>query len=443
MRWFGSPMTTVTRFIVALAVGGVSCISGAKGTADADLRERPAVDLIFSAFEDHPLVGLSEGAGHGQLETRDFFTTLIRDSRFPHTVRNILIEFGNARYQQVMDRYVSGEPITRDELRHVWEDTTQVSGVWTAQMYEQMLAEVRSVNERLPSSLRTRVLLGDPPIDWTTVTSPADEDMNDWRDAHFAHVIEREVMRRQERALILIGGAHIGRKVVFPNSLIHLLDSRYPGQTWVVGMLDSGRVDPQISVRLQGWTLPAGLPVRDTWLGKMDVRQIGFGLSTGIVQDDVDALLLLTAALPRPSDSSALEPKYGLELARRRALARTTLPFRGAKIRFEENRAMFAAGADEPLEAVLNELQRDRGLRLLVKAFADRAESNAAALSTRRAELVIDWLVARGVDRQRLNPNGCGALRPLDFGQTAEGRAMNRRAELVRFAPTAGCEPPW
>ena len=436
-------MNTMTRFIVALAVGGVSCISGVKGTADADLRERPAVDLILSAFEEHPLVGLSEGAGHGQLETRDFFSTLIRDSRFPRTVRNIVIEFGNARYQHVMDRYVSGEPVSRDELRHVWEDTTQVSGVWSAQMYEQMLVEVRSVNVGLPSSLRIRALLGDPPIDWRTVTSPADEDMTDWRDAHFAHVIDREVMRRHERALILIGGAHISRKVVLPNSLIHLLDSRYPGQTWVVGMLDSGRVDPQISARLQGWSLPAGMSVRDTWLGKMDVKQIGFGLSMGIVQDDVDALLLLTAAPPRPSDSAALDPKYGLELARRRALAQTTLPFRGAQIRFEENRAVFTASADEALEAVLKELQRDRGLTLLVKAFADRAESNAAALSTRRAEVVVDWLAARGVERQRLNPKGCDALRPLDFGRTAEGRAMNRRAELVRFRPTAGCEPPW
>ncbi len=72
---------------------------------------------------------------------------------------NILIEFGNARFQPVIDRYVSGEPVTRDELRHVWEDTTQVSRVWLAHMYEQMLAEVRSVNAALPPSLRIRVLL--------------------------------------------------------------------------------------------------------------------------------------------------------------------------------------------------------------------------------------------------------------------------------------------
>src|SRR5262249_40594434 len=137
------------------------------------------------------------------------------------------------------------------------------------------------------------------------------------------------------------------------------------------------------------------------------------------------------------------DPTYGPELGRRRALATATLPFRGARIRFEESLAVFAADADEPLQAVLKELLRDRGLRLLVKAFADRAESDAVALSTRRAERGGDWLATRSVERGRLIPKGCGARRPLNFGATVADRAMNRRAELVRLTPTAACEPPW
>jgi hypothetical protein len=88
-------------------------------------------------------VAVSDSAGHGQVETRNFFAALIRDRRFAPTVRNVVIEFGNARYQTVMDRYVAGGPVTRGELRHVWEDTTQVSGVWSLPMHEQMLADVR------------------------------------------------------------------------------------------------------------------------------------------------------------------------------------------------------------------------------------------------------------------------------------------------------------
>ena len=187
-------MNATPTFIVVLAVCTTTCVPVAHEGRNTDLQPRHAVDLIVRAFEDHPVVALSEGAGHGQLDTLEFFTTLIRDKRLPGTLQNIVVEFGNARYQAVMDRYVAGEVVARDELRHVWEDTTQVSGIWSLPMYERMFAEVRAVNEALPAPLRIRVLLGDPPIDWSTVTGPADEDMNDWRDAHFAHVVEREVI---------------------------------------------------------------------------------------------------------------------------------------------------------------------------------------------------------------------------------------------------------
>jgi outer membrane protein OmpA-like peptidoglycan-associated protein len=420
-----------------------ACTSSVDAKSDPDVIWRPAIDLVFSAFERYRLVAVSEGAGHGQLETRDFVAALIRDRRFAPTVRNLVIEFGNARYQAVVDRYLTGGPVTQDQLRHVWEDTTQISGVWSLPMYEQMLADVRSVNEDLPPAKRIRVIAGDPPIDWRAVTSPADEDMNDWRDAHVAHVIEREVMRQGERALILIGGAHISRKVIFPNSLIHLLDLRFPGQTWVAGVLDLERIESEIASRLGATAVPAGASVRNTWLGKLDVHRIGFNLSIGDVQDNVDALLLLSASRLHAQSPTPLRPTYERELMRRRALADGTLPLRGAKIRFREHVAEFEADADEPLQIVLTELRRNRGLRVLVKAFADGTEFDADALSLRRANLVVDWLTARGVQRKRLMPKGCGARRPLTLGNTALERAMNRRAELVRLAPTAACDPPW
>ena len=46
-------------------------------------------------------------------------------------------------------------------------------------MYEEMLRAVRDVNLTLAPERRLRVWLGNPPIDWDAVTSPADEDMND------------------------------------------------------------------------------------------------------------------------------------------------------------------------------------------------------------------------------------------------------------------------
>jgi outer membrane protein OmpA-like peptidoglycan-associated protein len=436
-------MRAASTITTAVAILTTACLAAGSHKQRGALQQQPAIDLILNAFETHPLVGLSEGAGHGQLDTRDFFITLVRDPRFVRSVQTIVVEFGNARYQPVMDRYLSGEAVTRDELRPVWENTTQVSGVWSLPMYERMFAEVRSVNASLPASHRLRVLLGDPPIDWSAVTSPADEDMNDWRDAHFAHIVSREVVSQRKKALLLIGGAHLGRRVIFPNSLIHLLDLKFPHHTWVIGVLDPSRVDRDVAQQLRGWTAPAGAAVRGSWLGGLDVRRIGFDLSRGVVEDDIDGFLILSSALPRQDQALPDDPLYAVELGRRRALAQATLPFRGAQIRFDESVADFAAGAQTPLEAVVKELLRDRELRLLVKAFANRAEPEPMALSTRRATRVVDWLVDRGIGRDRLVPRGCGTLRPLNFENTPADRDVNRRAELVRLTPTAGCEPPW
>jgi outer membrane protein OmpA-like peptidoglycan-associated protein len=436
-------MSPHLRLVVVAALGIAACSSSTDERRGTDLEWRPAIAAIAGAFERYPLVALSEGAGHGQLETRDFFAALIRDRRVTQAVRNIVIEFGNARHQALLDRYVSGGTVARDDLRHVWEDTTQVSGIWSLPMYEQMLADVRSVNEGLPPAERIRVIAGDPPIDWRAVTSPADEDMNDWRDAHFAHVIEREVRRKGERALILIGGAHVSRKVMFPNSLIHLLDARFPGQTWVIGVLDLEQIEPGIQARLRPGEAPASTPVRDTWLGKLDAKQVGFHLSTAKFEDNVDAVMALTVSSLHGESPVPLDPAYERELTRRRLLADATLPFRGARIRFKEGAASFESDAGEPLQLVLSELLRDRELRVLVKAHSDATEADVDGLSLKRANLVADWLAARGVERARLIPKGCGAQRPLTFGDTAVDRAKNRRAELVRLAPTAACEPHW
>ena len=54
-------------------------------------------------------------------------------------------------------------------------------------------------------------------------------------------------------------------------------------------------------------------------------------------------------------------------------------------------------------------------------------------LSERRSAAVREALVARyGVDGGRLTPRGFGASRPKDRNDTREGRARNRRVELVR-----------
>src|SRR3712207_8541108 len=55
-------------------------------------------------------------------EIHDFVWSVLRHPSFPEKVDALVVEFGNARYQDVIDRYVAGEDVPRAELVRVWRD---------------------------------------------------------------------------------------------------------------------------------------------------------------------------------------------------------------------------------------------------------------------------------------------------------------------------------
>ncbi|HEX5553495.1 MAG TPA: OmpA family protein, partial [Chitinophagaceae bacterium] len=52
-------------------------------------------------------------------------------------------------------------------------------------------------------------------------------------------------------------------------------------------------------------------------------------------------------------------------------------------------------------------------------------------LSGQRAQAVVDYLVSKGITASRLSAKGYGASHPIASNETEEGRALNRRTELV------------
>ena len=73
--------------------------------------------------------------------------------------------------------------------------------------------------------------------------------------------------------------------------------------------------------------------------------------------------------------------------------------------------------------------------RIRVTGHTDNQGSKEAntTLSLRRATAVVNWLVGRGVKRPRLEAIGAGDANPVASNDSEEGRAKNRRIELVKI----------
>src|SRR6266545_5439129 len=65
-----------------------------------------AITGLLAACATHQLVALGEA--HWLQQEADFIAHLFQHPNFPSTVQVIVVEFGNAYYQPVIDRFVAG-----------------------------------------------------------------------------------------------------------------------------------------------------------------------------------------------------------------------------------------------------------------------------------------------------------------------------------------------
>jgi OOP family OmpA-OmpF porin len=102
-------------------------------------------------------------------------------------------------------------------------------------------------------------------------------------------------------------------------------------------------------------------------------------------------------------------------------------------IEFEPASTVLAAGGKEKLESVVSFLQNQTEVQVDVFGHTDSQGRDAynQKLSEGRAQSVMVYLVSRGVDAKRLSAKGFGETQPIATNETAEGRAVNRRVELL------------
>jgi OmpA-OmpF porin, OOP family len=138
------------------------------------------------------------------------------------------------------------------------------------------------------------------------------------------------------------------------------------------------------------------------------------------------------AALPPPS---AIAPGPATEMSRFLASrgGDTSRRFVFEDLTFDFATPNLTPGALPTLDAVAAALKASPGAQILVEGHTDATgvPADNERLSLERASAVKNALVARGVDADSIAVAGLGQDQPIAPNDTPEGRAKNRRTEIV------------
>jgi outer membrane protein OmpA-like peptidoglycan-associated protein len=107
---------------------------------------------------------------------------------------------------------------------------------------------------------------------------------------------------------------------------------------------------------------------------------------------------------------------------------------------FQTGKSELNKTARARLDTVAVALKSAPDRMISVEGYTDSTGSDAVnlPLSEARAEAVKAYLISRGVPEERIKTKGFGPERPIASNKTSEGRASNRRVEIV--VPTGAAE---
>jgi outer membrane protein OmpA-like peptidoglycan-associated protein len=109
----------------------------------------------------------------------------------------------------------------------------------------------------------------------------------------------------------------------------------------------------------------------------------------------------------------------------------------GASIRlksvlFERSKPVLLTSSYDELDMVVDFLKENPKVEILLEGHTDnqgRHELNMK-LSRERTNVVKEYLVAKGIDTNRIATKGYGGTRPIADNYSEESRALNRRVEF-------------
>ncbi|MEA2260475.1 MAG: hypothetical protein QOH35_43 [Acidobacteriaceae bacterium] len=318
MKMTAGPLTLV------LLLMSIACL------AQTSPELQKATPAVLHAFQSHEIVMLGEV--HGNKQEYDWLRSLVANRGFAELVDDVVIEFGNSRYQQVVDQYVRGDAIPIEQVQGAWLDTVAAVGP-PSPVYASLYEAVRETNMKRKGKHQIRILCGDSNIDWSRVNEGKDiVPYLSTREQSYVQVVESEVIAKHHRALLIMGAFHFlrhfdmnpGRKQFDIEQQIRTAGANPYLIVTGTNTTGSARLDQ----RFDSWPNPVIVALQDNWVGELPAIPVvteGHGPALALkLKDAADALLYLG-----PKDSlitvqmSPVELEgtpYGKELERREKL---------------------------------------------------------------------------------------------------------------------------
>lgn len=103
-------------------------------------------------------------------------------------------------------------------------------------------------------------------------------------------------------------------------------------------------------------------------------------------------------------------------------------------INFDTDKAGIRPDARPAVDEIAKLLENDPSLKLTIEGHTDNVGDPAhnKALSQQRADAVMGSLISAGIAKERLSTVGLGDTKPVADNKDEDGRAKNRRVELVK-----------
>jgi len=206
--------------------------------------------------------------------------------------------------------------------------------------------------------------------------------------------------------------------------------------------------DPALNLQISGHTDPSEVDPDNTGPGGLSHARANAVRSYLIAQGIADRRLLIRAVgSTEPRDTNAT--RVGRTANRRVEFERVTIkisPFGGRvvvtdtdveildPVTFEPGKDVITATSFPALDAIAATLLGNPTILLVeVQSHTDERGDDAfnLQLTDARALVIVNYLIAKGVDPARLVPQGYGETQPLDAGHNEAAWAKNRRVAFL------------